>query len=325
MQDAGQHQVVGDADEDEHHARHQGHGAHGHQNREAHQRAERREHQVHEHGLCARTLLQLEPAEHDDRHVQHHIGGQRAEVRDLHHGVHVDAAEMEEQRQHHGQGDDEDDGVQRRVRALVHLGHELRQAAAIGHGEHDEGDGVLLRDSGEHALGQRHAHGAHDHEPGTGGHLGHGVERVVSVAGKGRARRIDARGDEALQRVQHAQHDGHDHHGARRPVLGILRLLGQRGDGAEAHVGHHGQRHSGHGAAELELGGVEQVGRREIRALGMLHDEHHAAHDEQRENRQLGYQRHLVHHHGGLHADKRHDGHNNEEPEANRECTLRKR
>ena len=99
-------------------------------------------------------------------------------------------------------------------------------------------------------------------------------------------------------------------------MLGILRLLGQRGDSAEAHVGHHGQRHSGHGAAELELGGVEQVGRREIRALGMLHDEHHAAHDEQRENRQLGYQRHLVHHHGGLHADKRHDGHNNEEPEA---------
>ena len=32
--------------------------------------------------------------------------------------------------------------------------------------------------------------------------------------------------------------------------------MGQRGDGAEAHVGHHSQRHSGHGAAELELGAL---------------------------------------------------------------------
>ena len=48
----------------------------------------------------------------------------------------------------------------------------------------------------------------------------------------------------------------------------------------------------------------------------MLHDEDHTAHNEQRENRQLSHKRHFVHHHGGLHADKRHDGHNDEEPEA---------
>ena len=236
----------------------------------------------------------------DDGEVQHHEGGQGAEVDQAADGV--DAELLKD-----GHEDDGEDTHEqsRNVGGLVggmNLGQYLGHHAVTRHGKQDAADGGLSGQGVEDTPGDGGCQGAQAVQELATGDRGNQVEAVIRVIGKDGTVGAEATGDIGLSHEEHAhQHEGANH-GAAGALLGVLGLLGKGRDGVEAHEGQAAQGHSAHDEGQAEGLRVVEGLQGEAVAHGIGGQPPDAHDEEDAENQQLAHKRDAVQHGSQLDA-----------------------